>query len=372
MKKETIFDTMLSLSDPHVQVLKDLIETAAGSGASDIHIEPKEDSLELRFRVNGVMKLWKSIDPRHSDSIIWRAKWVSGLDLSVVAQPQDGRASFNSLGIDVRVNSMPTLYGSKLVLRILRQKQSFDLRKPGADLESVEKLEIAASKPQGLILITGPTGSGKTTTLYSLLASLDAKGKNISTIEHPVEYRLPGITQVDVGERGMSFALAMRAMLRQDPDVILLGEIRDRETAEIAAQAANTGHLVLSTLHTNSAIQAVGRLEQLGIDEWTLKSSLLLSSAQRLVKKLCDRCKLPAVDVNIAGDIFIANPHGCDHCSKGITGRIPIIEIAGTNELECYFEDKNYKLTEGSLENKAMGLARKGVIDIEEAIKFSR
>lgn len=369
---QTEFDTRLDHREPHVEILKDLIYSAAKNGASDIHIEPKESSLEFRMRINGVMKLWKSVSSKHSDSVIWRAKWVAGLDLSVVGQPQDGRASFNSLGIDVRVNAMPTLYGCKIVFRILRQDQNFNLGSWGNDTEAVKILEASAKKSQGLILITGPTGSGKTTTLYSLLASLDADAKNIATIEHPVEYKLPGITQVDVSERGMSFSAAMRAMLRQDPDVILLGEIRDRETAEIATQAANTGHLVLSTIHTNSAIEAIARLEQLGVDEWTIKSSLILSSAQRLVKRLCNSCKIPALDINVAGKIYKANSSGCSECSKGVTGRIPIIEIATTSDFQSYFSDKSFELTGNSLQTKAMDLARKGVIGIDEAMGFIR
>lgn len=357
-----------------MQIVRECFEFSANKGASDIHIEPKEDRLDFRVRVNGVMLPWKSFSSSHSDPIIWRAKWIVGLDLAIISNPQDGRATFNSLGTDVRANALPTLYGNKLVFRLLPHSRSFRLVDSGLSEESVEALEKAAAKNQGLILVSGPTGSGKTTTLYSLLNSLDISRKNVCTIENPIEYRMPGITQVDISEDNLTFADAMRAMLRQDPDVILFGEIRDKESASVATHAANTGHLVLSTLHTNSATEVIERLRQLGIDEWTIKSTLILASAQRLVPVLCQNCALPVVvgTSEIGGfseneNLKIVNEKGCSSCQSGVTGRVAILESIDAGAIQRYFSERLAIQNVKNLYSEACKLAEKGIIDYREA-----
>ena len=298
----------------------------------------------------------------------------TGLDLSVVNQPQDGRATFNDLKVDVRINAVPTLYGPKLVMRLLPHNQNFNLENLKLKIELKSALMNAAGRNQGLIIISGPTGSGKTTTLYSLLNLIDSGQKNICTVENPIEYRLPGITQVDISEGGLSFAAAMRAMLRQDPDVILLGEIRDAETAKVAIHAAATGHLVLSTLHANSASEVPSRLNQLGIDPMSISSTLLLSFAQRLVPLLCPKCSKKCTGgrgvayFKKPGDLRLINPDGCKHCSSGIIGRYPIAEIAGDGRMpKLHSEDYQFKSTQ-TLYEHACYLAEKGRIDYREAL----
>ena len=377
MPVRTVAEKRLYSEDPYAHLLRECLESAVHKDASDIHIEPKEDSLLIRFRINGRMKIWKTVGPDHADSIIWRAKWIVGLDLSVVGRPQDGRATFNVLGVDIRANAIPTLYGTKLVFRILPHTSEFSLEKSKLSSEVKTTLQTAVSKNQGLIVISGPTGSGKTTTLYSLLNIVDSSQKNICTVENPVEYRLPGITQVDISERGMSFPEAMRAMLRQDPDVILLGEIRDPETAAIATQAAGTGHLVLSTIHTNSAAEVASRLIQLGIDRWTIESTLIAAMAQRLVPALCQECSLLVTDeytdstFSKNAGLRLTNPRGCKNCEAGVTGRHPIAEIFESDLLPKILSGGNDYKSKRELFEQARHLAEGGMIDYREALALA-
>lgn len=361
-------DIRLAGCDPYIQINRECLEFAVRENVSDIHIEPKEDRLNYRMRINGSMALWKSVPIKHSDAIIWRAKWIAGLDLSIISETQDGRATFNSLGVDIRANCLPTLYGNKLVFRLLRHNFKFSLKDSGLSPDQIAILTQAAAKKQGLILVSGPTGSGKTTTLYSLLGTVDSKQKNVCTIENPIEYRMDGITQVDVSEGALSFSESMKAMLRQDPDVILFGEIRDKESAEVATHAANTGHLVLSTLHTNSAREVIDRLLQLGIDEWTIKSTLILASAQRLLPRLCSHC---SIDDEREGRLLkIVNPDGCELCRMGVTGRVPVLEIIAGDEIGKYLSKSTLELSNNGLLQEVNKLAEKGVIDHREAQSF--
>jgi len=336
---------------PIVKAVNAIIAEAINLGASDIHIEPMEKELKIRFRVDGILRTYKIWPANTKDAIAARIKILANLDISEKRLPQDGRIRFkvNNRKYDLRVSTLPTVYGEKIVMR-LQDAESYlnvkleDLGFEGDDLKLVRE---AIYSPWGMVLVTGPTGSGKTTTLYSALMERNTDDVNIMTAEDPVEVSIQGINQVHVKEEiGLTFATALRAFLRQDPDIILVGEIRDRETAEIAVKAALTGHLVFSTLHTNDAPSTITRLVDIGVDKFLVSTAVHTIIAQRLIRKLCNNCKEPAnytpevlktfgfSDEDIqTGQFFVHHPKGCDKCGgTGYKGRTAVHEILKLDE----------------------------------------
>jgi type IV pilus assembly protein PilB len=336
---------------PIVKLANFLITEAVNLGASDIHIEPQEKKLVVRYRVDGVLRIFHEFPINIKDAVVARFKIMANLDISERRKPQDGRirAKIGNKKVDLRVSTVPVVYGEKIVMRIQEAEKylSVKLENLGFEPDDLEKFRKAIWTPWGMILVTGPTGSGKTTTLYSALMERNSPDVNIMTAEDPVEVSIPGLNQVQVNERiGLTFASVLRAFLRQDPDIILIGEIRDTETAEIGIKAALTGHLVFSTLHTNDAPSSITRLVDMGIEPFLVGSSLILVVAQRLLRKLCPKCKLvddtpkealvrlgvlKSLDENIT--IYKANPEGCEECKgTGYKGRTAVHEILEIDE----------------------------------------
>ncbi|MEY8879629.1 MAG: type II secretion system ATPase GspE [Leptothrix sp. (in: b-proteobacteria)] len=310
---------------PIIRMLNALLTQAAKDGASDIHIEPYERSSAVRFRVDGTLREVVQPNKALHAALISRLKIMAELDIAEKRLPQDGRISLRIGGraIDVRVSTLPGVHGERAVLRLLDKGEAkFSLENLGMAGETLARFQKLIGQPHGIVLVTGPTGSGKTTTLYAGLAEVDTSTTNVLTVEDPVEYELPGLGQTQVNAKiDLTFAKALRAILRQDPDVIMIGEIRDHETAQIAVQASLTGHLVLATLHTNDAPSAVTRLTDMGIEPFLLSSSLIGVLAQRLVRKLCPECKRQ-------GEQGRWHPVGCDACGHtGYRGRTGIYEL---------------------------------------------
>jgi len=315
---------------PIIRMLNALLTQAAKDGASDIHIEPYERSSSVRFRVDGTLREVVQPNKALHAALISRLKIMAELDISEKRLPQDGRISLRIGGraIDVRVSTLPSAHGERAVLRLLdKGEQKFSLESLGMDGEVLEQFNRLVQQPHGIVLVTGPTGSGKTTTLYASLTRLDTRTSNVLTVEDPVEYELPGIGQTQVNPKiDLTFAKALRAILRQDPDVVMIGEIRDFETAQIAIQASLTGHLVLATVHTNDAPSTINRLIDMGVEPFLLSSSLLGVLAQRLVRKLCEYCKRE-------DDQHRWHPVGCEHCvNSGYKGRTGVYELLVVDE----------------------------------------
>lgn len=329
---------------PIIRLINAVLSQAVREGASDIHLEPFEDRVSVRFRIDGVLSEVLSPKPELAPVLVSRLKVMARLDIAEKRLPQDGRITVRLAGhaVDIRVSTIPSAFGERIVLRLLDQSAGqLKLEQLAMPTAVQEKLSRALLKPHGIILVTGPTGSGKTTTLYAGLSHINSRSRNILTIEDPVEYLLPGIGQTQVNPKvEMTFARGLRAILRQDPDVVMVGEIRDGETAEIAIQASLTGHLVLSTLHTNTAIGAVLRLKDMGVEPFLLASSLEVVMAQRLVRLLCNECKesyLPPEAerdrLKIPANTPIFRPVGCKHCNyQGYRGRKGIYELIEINE----------------------------------------
>jgi general secretion pathway protein E len=323
MQELPAVEDLLETSDdaPIIRMLNALLTQAARDGASDIHIEPYERHSSVRFRVDGTLR--EVVQPNRAlhAALISRLKIMAELDIAEKRLPQDGRISLRigTRAVDVRVSTLPSAHGERAVLRLLDKSQSkLSLESVGMTGNTLRRFLDLIAQPHGVILVTGPTGSGKTTTLYAALSRLDASSSNIMTVENPIEYELPGIGQTQVNAKiDLDFAMALRAILRQDPDVIMIGEIRDHETAQIAIQASLTGHLVLATLHTNDAASAVNRLVDMGVEPFLLSSSLLGVLAQRLVRKLCVHCQ----------------GAGCAQCGQtGYQGRTGIFELMVAND----------------------------------------
>jgi len=329
---------------PVVKLLQSQFEDAVQIGASDIHIEPDENVLRVRQRVDGVLQEHIMEEKRIASALVLRLKLMAGLDISERRLPQDGRFSIKvkEQNIDVRLSTMPVSYGESVVMRLLNQSDgSLDLDSLGMPAQLLKRFESLIQRPHGMILVTGPTGSGKTTTLYAALKSLNSPEKKIITVEDPVEYRLPRINQVQVNtEIGLTFARVLRSALRQDPDIVLIGEMRDEETSEIALRAAMTGHMVLSTLHTNDAISTVNRLMDMGVKSYLLASALHGILAQRLVRRICASCTQPSelqVDEEAwlkeygnetAFNATFKRGVGCAYCNyTGYQGRIGVYEL---------------------------------------------
>ncbi len=333
---------------PVVKLVNLILTEAIKREASDIHIEPYERKFRVRYRIDGVLYEIMSPPLKLKNAIISRIKIMSSLDIAERRLPQDGRIKLKALGkeMDFRVSVLPTLFGEKIVLRLLdKSALQLDMTKLGFEEQALAHFREAIYRPYGMVLVTGPTGSGKTTTLYSALSELNQTTHNISTAEDPVEYNLPGINQVQMHEEiGLNFASALRAFLRQDPDIIMVGEIRDFETAEIAIKAALTGHLVLSTLHTNDAPSTIHRLLNMGVEPFLVSSSVNLILAQRLVRKICPECRqeedLPVqalVELGMsredARNTVLYRGKGCERCSgTGYKGRIALYEVMPIRE----------------------------------------
>lgn len=324
---------------PIIRLINALLSQAIKENASDIHIEPFETRLLVRFRVDGVLR--EILQPRRvlAPLLVSRIKVMAKLDIAEKRLPQDGRISLRVAGraVDVRVSTIPSGHGERVVLRLLdKQAGRLELQQIGMSSTNLPRLQQQLQKPHGIILVTGPTGSGKTTSLYAMLNYLNNQTRNIMTVEDPIEYYLDGIGQTQVNSKvDMSFAKGLRAILRQDPDVVMVGEIRDVETAKIAVQASLTGHLVLSTLHTNTAIGAITRLRDMGIEAFLLSSSLIAVMAQRLVRILCPHCKQPYTaspaelqNLHLNEPVTLYAPQGCEQCNYlGYRGRTGIYEF---------------------------------------------
>jgi type IV pilus assembly protein PilB len=376
---------------PVVKLVNLILTDAIKRGASDIHIEPYEKEYRVRFRIDGI--LYEIMNPplKLRDAITSRMKILAKLDISEKRLPQDGRIKLKmklndkNKELDFRVSVLPTLFGEKIVMRLLdKDNLRLDMTKLGFEPESLAKFEEAIFKPWGMVLVTGPTGSGKTNTLYSALAKVNSPEVNIMTAEDPVEFNLPGINQVQMKESiGLNFAATLRSFLRQDPNIILVGEIRDFETAEIAIKAALTGHLVLSTLHTNDAPSTINRLMNMGIEPFLVATSVQLIAAQRLVRRICASCKevidmTPQALVNIGykkeeiGSFSIYKGRGCDKCNNtGYKGRVGLVEVMGITD-----EIRELILSGGTaidIKKKAaeagmISLRRSGLIKIKDGI----
>jgi type IV pilus assembly protein PilB len=333
-----------------IQRLDEILKQAVAKGASDIHFETSETEFRARFRIDGILRTVATPPLHFRDPMISRLKVLARMDIAEKRLPQDGRIqyAYQDRVIDLRVSSLPTLYGEKIVVRLLNtNRERPSLETLGYEADDQARLLAAISQPHGMVLMTGPTGSGKTLSLYSCLELLNNPEVNISTVEDPSEIQLPGANQVNINERaGVTFASTLRALLRQDPDIIMVGEIRDLETASIAIQAAQTGHLVLSTLHTNDAPSSLARLRHMGIESFNVAASLILIVAQRLLRRLCSLCKqgistsqtatwlaqLSAQDQQAIGlasrpSFTLYRAVGCEACDQGYQGRIGIYQV---------------------------------------------
>ena len=391
--------TRMSEDAPVVRLVNVLLVDALRRGASDIHVEPYEKEMRIRFRIDGV--LYDVMHPplKMRDALISRLKIMSKLDISEKRLPQDGRIKIKvkvdsrSRELDFRISTLPTLFGEKVVLRLLdKENLMLDMTKLGFEAESLVKFQRNIQKPYGMVLVTGPTGSGKTNTLYSALQSLNQPETNIMTAEDPVEFNLPGINQVQMKEQiGLNFAAALRAFLRQDPNIVLVGEIRDFETAEIAIKAALTGHMVLSTLHTNDAPSTISRLMNMGIEPFLVATSVNLIQAQRLIRRVCKDCKIenptpPEALVEIgfsaeeAKQMKTYKGRGCQTCNgTGYKGRVGLYEVLEvTDEIReliligaSALELRKKAIEDGMISLRESGLhkIRGGITTIEEVVR---
>lgn len=384
---------------PVVQIVNHIFTEAIAKGASDIHIEPYEDRARVRYRIDGLLYEALTLPLKYKDGVISRVKVLTKMDIAEKRLPQDGRIkiqmklSGKMKNLDIRVSTTPTIFGEKVVMRLLdREGLMLDMAKLGFEPESLRKFEEAIFKPWGMILVTGPTGSGKTNTLYSAIGRINSPDTNIMTVEDPVEFNLGGINQVQVHESiDLTFSSVLRSFLRQDPNIILVGEIRDNETADIAVKASLTGHLVLSTLHTNDAPSTIIRLIDMGIDSYLVATSVILIAAQRLVRRICPACKEeisvpPKALLNIgfseedAATVKIYKGKGCPKCNNtGYKGRVGLFEVmqisptvrdmilAGASVADI----RRQSIEEGMLSLRQSGLAkiRNGVTTVEEVIR---
>ncbi|MDP8265424.1 MAG: ATPase, T2SS/T4P/T4SS family [Candidatus Aceula meridiana] len=382
---------------PIVKLVNSVVDEAIKQNASDIHFEPQKAALRIRYRVDGVLYESFNVPKELQLPVISRIKIISGMDISETRRPQDGRMSFeiNHRSYDIRTSTLPDSFGEKIVMRILDKENIFlEIRNLGLSDKESQFVKNLIQIPYGIILITGPTGSGKTTTLYSMLNQLNDETRNIVTVENPTEYQLEGINQTEVNEKaGYTFATGMRHILRQDPDVIMIGEIRDLETAEIAVQAALTGHLVLSTLHTNNAAGSVVRLLDMNVEPFLIGSSVVGVVAQRLVRKLCPHCsKEEDISVEVEKSILkyvpdfksrkFAKPVGCKKCRNiGYQGRTGIFEMMNvTPEIkemiikratEAEIEKKAIEQGMSTLQMSAIEKASQGATSLEEAMRVT-
>lgn len=334
---------------PAVTFLQNMLQQALGLRASDLHFEPYEFEYRVRFRIDGELHDVAAAPMTLKERLASRIKILSKLDISEKRVPQDGRMQItmaHGRAIDFRVSTLPTLFGEKIVIRILDPAAAqMGMDALGLEADEKDRLLAALGRPHGMVLVTGPTGSGKTVSLYTCLNLLNQPAVNISTVEDPSEINLPGINQVNVNDKaGLTFAAALRSFLRQDPDIMMVGEIRDLETADIAIKAAQTGHLVLSTLHTNDAPTTLTRMRNMGIPSFNIASSVILITAQRLVRRLCDHCKQPVqtprpalleagfAPADLEPGWVVYRAQGCDACRKGYRGRLGVHQVMPVSE----------------------------------------
>lgn len=378
---------------PVVRLVNSFIKQAISSKASDIHIEPYEDRIRIRFRIDGTLQETMTPSKSTHSAIITRIKIISKMDIAERRIPQDGRVEMNIDGrdVDLRVSSLPTVYGEKIVIRILDRTNTIMTKKSlGFTENNLKRFNNLLTYPNGILLVTGPTGSGKTTTLYAVLKELNSIDKNIITVEDPVEYRLDGINQVQINPKsGLTFSSGLRSILRQDPDIIMVGEIRDEETARLAIRAAITGHLVISTMHTNDAASTVSRLVDMGIEPYLVASSVIGVVAQRLVRRICDNCKTEYISekkeediLNLKESIKLYKGTGCNKCyNTGYKGRTSIHEILEVDKNLRENINNNSSIDElrGIARNNGMtslyennrDLVLKGITSINELLKIS-
>ena len=379
-------------SAPVVKLLNSMIAQAVNMRASDVHIEPFNDNVRVRFRIDGDLQEIMNLSKNTISAIITRIKIMGKMNIAERRIPQDGRVEINVDGrdIDLRISTLPTIYGEKIVLRILdRGSFLFTKKDLGFTEEDFISFENILNQPYGMILVTGPTGSGKTTTLYTILSELNSIEKNIITVEDPVEYKFSGINQIQVNNKaGLTFANGLRSILRQDPDIIMLGEIRDGETAKMAVRAAITGHLVFSTLHTNDTASSITRLVDMGIEPYLVSSAVIGIISQRLIKKLCPFCKIPyetsyrekkILGLDTEKDMVFYKPNMCNLCNKGYKGRTAVHEVMpidedikrGIDRRESADYIKNLAIEKGmkTLFQNAVRLVESGTITMEEALK---
>jgi MSHA biogenesis protein MshE len=381
---------------PVVKLLQSVFESATQVRASDIHIEPQERALIIRFRIDGVMHVQTEADMKIASALVLRLKLMSGLDISEKRLPQDGRfnVKVRNAAIDVRISTMPTQYGESVVMRLLNQASGMlRLEHLGMSPHILDRLREAVHRSSGMVLVTGPTGSGKTTTLYAALAEINTTEKKIITVEDPVEYRLPGINQVQVNDKiDLSFERVLRSALRQDPDVILVGEMRDRITAEIGLRAAMTGHMVLSTLHTNDAASTPIRLLDMGVPRYMVAMSLHVVIAQRLVRTLCEHCARPRrltpqehewLRVEIGDEVDrheYREGAGCSHCNgTGYLGRTgiyemlemtaPVVEAANREDPAEFIRAAREQMARHNLRRDAIRAVTEGRTTVHEAMR---
>lgn len=381
----------LSKNSSAMSLVDDMIAEAIRLRASDIHIEPFEREMRVRFRVDGVLQEMLIIPPERRNEVTSRIKILSGMDISEKRRSQDGkiRIPYQNRSVDLRSSTMPTDFGEKVVLRILdKTSYNYSLDNVGMDASRLSMFKRAIELPNGIVLLTGPTGSGKTTTLYGAMNFLKKPGLNISTIEDPIEYNIAQVNQTQVNTAtGMTFAQCLRTLLRQDPDIIMLGEMRDHETAEIAIRSSLTGHLVLSTLHTNDAPSAITRLVDMGIEPYLVSSSVTMIVAQRLVRVICDHCKAEEIvsdeirKVNkIPADMILYKGLGCSVCGyTGYKGRLGVFEVLPLsenirdliNKRAFASELRSQALTEGmvTLRDDALIKLRNGITSLTEVLR---
>lgn len=383
---------------PVVKLLQSIFEDACQIRASDVHIEPQESRLQIRFRMDGQLHLQTETDSRIAPALVLRLKLMSGLDISEKRHPQDGRFNIKvkQQAVDVRISTMPTQYGESVVMRILAQNTGLlDLDRLDMPEEMLKRFRNLIHRPNGMVLVTGPTGSGKTTTLYASLNELNTPSTKIITVEDPVEYRLPGISQVQINEKiELSFAKVLRATLRHDPDIILVGEMRDQETAQIGIRAAMTGHLVLSTLHTNDAASTPTRLIDMGVPKYLVTTSLLGVLAQRLVRVICESCKRPhtlsahekawlkhELGEHVENHEF-KQGRGCQQCNDtGYMGRIAVYELMemnhsmidalNRNDVSEFAHFARHHLAGRTLRSHAVQRAMAGETTVQEIMRIS-
>jgi type IV pilus assembly protein PilB len=363
---------------PVVKFLQKMLIDAINARASDLHFEPYEYTYRVRFRIDGELREITQPPIAIKDKLASRIKVISKLDIAEKRVPQDGRMKmkFGSKAIDFRVSTLPTLFGEKIVIRILDPSSAkLGIEALGYEKDEKDRLMTAIVRPYGMVLVTGPTGSGKTVSLYTCLNILNQPGVNIATVEDPAEINLPGINQVNVNDRaGMSFAVALKSFLRQDPDIIMVGEIRDLETADIAIKAAQTGHMVMSTLHTNDAPTTLTRLMNMGVAPFNIASSVILITAQRLARKLCENCKAPTeypreamlkagfTEDQLAGNWKPYKAVGCSSCNNGYKGRSGLYQVMPITE-----EIQRIILTQGTAMDIAKQAQREGVRDLRQS-----
>jgi type IV pilus assembly protein PilB len=380
---EPSLDTASDPDSPAVSLLANTLREAAERGASDIHVEPSEHDWRIRLRIDGALHVLRRPPPHLRDAFVTRIKVLARMDIAERRVPQDGRLRLALGGGqtgDYRVNSLPTLFGEKLVLRRLDAlPPDLSLGALGLSEAQGRVVESAIRAPHGLILVTGPTGSGKTLSLYCFLQMLNAEARNICSVEDPAEIQLAGINQVSVREKaGLNFAVALRAFMRQDPDVIMVGEIRDAETADVAVKAAQTGHLVLSTLHTNDAPAAIARLIDIGVAPYNLASALRLVTAQRLVRKLCETCRTRSA-LTLDDGFRPFEPRGCPACHGiGYRGRIGVHQLMPVSDAmrelivarSATHAISRLAQSEGmpALRDAAFARVREGVTSVAEAV----